>query len=377
MLAGAAMELVDKVKVLGGRIEKQRQSVLTEEAAKTAFVMPFLNALGYDVFNPEIVVPEFIADVGLKKGEKVDYAVKVNGKIAILVECKGCGVDLAQAHMSQLYRYFHVTDARFAILTNGIDYWFYSDLDEPNKMDQRPFFQFNMLDHRPDDVTELPKFASDAFDIDVILSTASNLKYSSAIKAELIKEFDAPSEEMIRMLVSRVFEGRFTAKVKEDFAPLVAGAIRDAVRDLVSQRLTTALEVTTGPGSVPRAVPPVEPVLVVNNAVDGQDDEIETTHEEIEGFHIVKAIVRSIVKSDRVIMRDAKSYCAILLDDNNRKPIIRMHFNSKSTKYVTIFDADKKEEKIRVDSVDDIYAYADRLRATASSYETPKAKVTA
>jgi hypothetical protein len=371
------MELVDKVKALGGRIEKQRQSVLTEEAAKTAFVMPFLNALGYDVFNPEIVVPEFVADVGLKKGEKVDYAVKVNGKVAILVECKCCGVDLAQAHMSQLYRYFHVTDARFAILTNGIDYWFYSDLDEPNKMDQRPFFKFNMLDHRPDDVAELQKFASDAFDIDVILSTASNLKYSSAIKVELMKEFDAPSEEMVRMLVSRIFEGRFTAKVKEDFAPLVAGAIRDAIRDLVSQRLTTALEVTTSPGSVPRAIPPVEAVLIVNDAVDGQDDEIETTHDEIEGFHIVKAIVRSVVKSDRVIMRDAKSYCAILLDDNNRKPLIRMHFNSKSVKYITLFDTDKKDDKIRVESVDDIYTYADRLRATAASYETPKTKASA
>jgi predicted type IV restriction endonuclease len=124
--------------------------------------MPFLNALGYDVFNPDIVVPELTADVGIKKGEKIDYAIKPDGVITILVECKPCASDLATQHMSQLYRYFSVTDARIAILTNGIQYWSYSDLDEPNRMDQRPFFQFDILDFRPSHVAELSKFCQGA-----------------------------------------------------------------------------------------------------------------------------------------------------------------------------------------------------------------------
>lgn len=372
------MELIEKVKALAARIEKQRASVQTEEAAKTAFVMPFLQSLGYDIFDPHVVVPEFIADVGLKKGEKVDYAIKVNDKIAILIECKGCGVNLGQTQMSQLYRYFHVTEARFAILTNGIEYWFYTDLDEPNKMDQRPFFRFNMLDHRSDDVGELQKFTSDAFDVAAILSTASNLKYSSAIKAELLKEFDNPSDEMIRLLVSRVFEGNITAKVKGDFAPLVAAAFRDAIRDRVSDRLVTALEVTSGAAagltvSIPSSTPTAPTTPPTAGAEDGED--VVTTEEEIEGYHIVKAIVRSEVKADRVTMRDAKSYCAILLDDNNRKPLIRMHFNSKSVKYISLFDTDKNGEKIKIDSLDDIYTYAERLKVTAASYD--KAKIAA
>ncbi|GLR81399.1 type I restriction enzyme HsdR N-terminal domain-containing protein [Azospirillum oryzae] len=366
------MELIEKVKALAARIEKQRASVQTEEAAKTAFVMPFLQSLGYDVFDPHVVVPEFTADVGLKKGEKVDYAIKVNDKIAILIECKGCGVNLGQTQMSQLYRYFHVTEARFAILTNGIEYWFYTDLDEPNKMDQRPFFRFSMLDHRSDDVGELQKFTSDAFDVAAILSTASNLKYSSAIKAELLKEFDNPSDEMIRLLVSRVFEGNITAKVKADFAPLVATAFKDAIRDRVSDRLVTALEVTSGAAagltvSIPTAAPTAPP-----STVDGQEEEIVTTEEEIEGFHIVKAIVRSEVKADRVVMRDTKSYCAILLDDNNRKPLVRLYFNSKSVKYLGLF-TDKQEEKVKIESLDDIYTYAERLRVTAATYDKAKA----
>ena len=369
------MDLDDKLKALAARIEKQRESVLTEEACKTAFVMPFLSALGYDVFDPHIVIPEFTADIGMKKGEKVDYAIRVNDKTAILIECKGCGVNLAQSHMSQLYRYFGVTEARFAVLTNGIEYRFFSDLDEPNKMDQRPFFIFNILDHRLGDAGELQKFTAEAFDIDTILSTASNLKYSSAIKTELLKEFDAPSEEMIRLLVSRVFEGRFTQKVRDDFAPLVIAAFKDAIRDRVSDRLVTALEATTGTISAPLQVgtPATAPVIVVDTPES--TDDVVTTEEETEAFHIVRAIVRSVVKSDRVTMRDAKSYCAILLDNNNRKPLARLHFNSKSVWYLSLFDKDKQEEKIRIDSLDDIYAYSERLRTTAALYES--AKVTA
>lgn len=361
-------DITGKIKALSVRIEQQRASVVTEEACKTAFVMPFLSALGYDVFDPRVVIPEFTADVGVKKGEKVDYAVRVNDKISLLIECKSCGANLGQSQMSQLYRYFSVTEARFSVLTNGIDYWFYTDLDEPNKMDQRPFFKFNMLDHRPDDIIELQKFSSSAFDVGTILSTASRLKFSSAIKAELMKELEDPSEEMIRLLVGRVFEGRFTQKVRDDFAPLVAVAFRDALTGLVSQRLTSALGVTS------LTVPPVTSPETIPAAAPAAANDIETTAEEMEGFHIVRAIVRQVVKADRIVMRDAKAYCAILIDDNNRKPLIRLHLNSKNVKYISLFDAERNEEKIRIESLDDIYKYDDRLRATAALHSGAKSK---
>jgi predicted type IV restriction endonuclease len=364
------MELADRIKAVAARVERQRESVLTEEACKNAFVMPFLSALGYDVFDPEIVVPEFTADVGIKKGEKVDYALVVQGKIAILVECKTCGVSLANTHTSQLYRYFSVTDARFAILTNGIEYWFYTDLDSPNKMDQRPFFQFNVLDYHQNDLAELEKFTNQVFDIESIVSTASNLKYSKAIKMEVLNEMEQPSEEMVRLLVSRVFDGRYTQKVREDFAPLVAHALRDAVRDIVSERLTSALE-ATGTANGERYVPkPAEVVRSTAGEANEAMPDVVTTEEEIEGFHIVKAIVRSVIKSDRIAMRDAKSYCAILVDDNNRKPLIRLHFNGKSVKHITMFDPEKNEDRVKIESLDEIYNYADALRATAASYLT-------
>lgn len=102
------MDLATKLIELEKRTAQHRELLLTEEAAKTALVMPFLQALGYDVFDPGEVIPEFTADVGIKKSEKVDYALCVDGRVSILIECKPSSVALDLKHASQLYRYlFH------------------------------------------------------------------------------------------------------------------------------------------------------------------------------------------------------------------------------------------------------------------------------
>ena len=140
------MDFIENIQGLAARIDKQLGHLKTEEATKNALVMPFINALGYNVFDPTEVVPEFSADVGVKKGEKVDYAIMKDDKVIMLFECKASNVVLGDDHASQLYRYFSVTEARIGVLTNGVLYRFYADLDEPNKMDAKPFLEFNMLD---------------------------------------------------------------------------------------------------------------------------------------------------------------------------------------------------------------------------------------
>jgi ubiquinone/menaquinone biosynthesis C-methylase UbiE len=172
------MDLIDRLRELATRLPRQIEHIQTEEATKNALILPFIAALGYNVFDPTEVTPELNADVGVKKGEKVDYAILKDGKPIILFECKHHATDLAQTHASQLYRYFSVTDARFSVLTNGIVYWFYTDLDAPNKMDAKPFFEFNLLDIRDGDVDELKKFSKSAFDLNHILTTASELKFT-------------------------------------------------------------------------------------------------------------------------------------------------------------------------------------------------------
>ena len=176
------MDFIDHLRALASRIATTKDLIQTEEATKNAMIMPFIQALGYNVFDPLEVTPELVADVGTKKGEKVDYAILREAKPIILFECKKCGADLHINHASQLFRYFHVTEARFGVLTNGLVYRFFTDLDQPNKMDEKPFLEFNILDFKEQDVEELKKFAKSAFDVDSILTTANELKYTRAIQ---------------------------------------------------------------------------------------------------------------------------------------------------------------------------------------------------
>jgi len=206
------MDLKDHLKQITDKISKFKDSTQTEEATKNAFIMPFINALGYDIFNPQEVVPEFVADIGSKKGEKVDYAILKNSDPIILIECKHWKEDL-DIHSTQLLRYFNTTKAKFAILTNGINYRFYTDLEAPNKMDEKPFLEINMLELKDTQIEELKKFHKSYFDIDNIINTASTLKYSNEIKFLLSNEFKQPTEDFIKFFIKNVYSGMATKKV--------------------------------------------------------------------------------------------------------------------------------------------------------------------
>jgi hypothetical protein len=349
------MELATKLIELEKRTSQHRELLLTEEAAKTALVMPFLQALGYDVFNPAEVIPEFTADVGIKKGEKVDYALAIDGKLSILVECKPSNVDLDLKHASQLYRYFSTTDARVAVLTNGVVYQFYSDIEQPNKMDDKPFFVFSMDTLRRTDPGVLERFSRHAFDIDAIVAEAGRLKLESQMRIELEKEFAQPSDEFTRLMVSRVLPGgRFTAALRDQIQPIIVSSIAGFVRDRVNERLTSALNV---------ANPDVAPLPDGSSDTPADLEEgIITTEDEIAGFRIVQAIAARHIDPARVVIRDSKSYCAILLDDNNRKSLARLHFNSPTTRYVGTF-VGKVETRHPISAMTDLYKLEDAIAA--------------
>ncbi|MCI0645256.1 MAG: type I restriction enzyme HsdR N-terminal domain-containing protein [Chloroflexi bacterium] len=357
------MDFIDKIRELAARVPKQLAHIQTEEATKNALVMPFIAALGYNVFDPTEVTPELNADVGIKKGEKVDYAILKDGQPIMLFECKHHTYDLDVAHASQLYRYFSVTQARFGILTNGIMYRFFTDLEAPNKLDSTPFFEFNLLDFKDRQVEELKQFTKPAFDVNKIMTTASELKYTRAIKKQIATEVQEPSDELVRYFTRKVYPRIITQPVKEQFTALIKQAFQQYISERVSQRLESALveERTNEQKSQPGEGVPSEEVAVAEPVV-------VTTGDELEGYYIVKAILRDIVDPKRMVHRDAQSYFGILLDNNNRKPICRLHFN-RSQKYLGLFDKDRKEEKVPINSVDDIYQYADRLKATIALYE--------
>lgn len=372
------MDFSDRIRDLAARIPRQVEHIQTEEATKNAFIMPFIAALGYDVFNPLEVTPELNADIGLKKGEKVDYAVLKDGKPILLFECKHHSADLAREHASQLYRYFSVTEARFGVLTNGVVYWFYSDLEAPNRMDSKPFFEFNMLDVRDQDLDELKKFTKAAFNLDAILTTASELKYTRAIKQIMATEMQEPSDEFVRFFVSKVYTGKMTPAVREKFSQTTKRALRQFVTDQLNERLKVALG-NNSPAVVDTPVATTQPSPEATQLEADKKPPIVTTDDEREAFFVIRAILREILDVRRIALRDQQSYCGVLLDDNNRRPLIRLYFNG-TKKIVGLFDnAERKEERITLAGLEDLYALAPRLKATAAHYTTasPQPSLTA
>lgn len=351
------MDLKDQIKVIADRT-KHKDQIQTEEATKNAFVMPFLQSLGYDVFNPLEVVPEFITDIGIKKGEKIDYAIFKDGNPTILIECKHWSQNL-NIHDGQLLRYFHVSKAKFGILTNGIVYRFYSDLVSPNKMDEKPFLEFNITDVKDNQIEELKKFHKTNFDAESIVNTASELKFMNELKHILNQELTNPTPEFVKHFAKQVYPSVVTAKVLEQFTELTKKSIQQHISDLITERLKTALSKEDEKNSE----------VNISTEKNLEDiSKVNTTEEELEGFMIVKTILRQKTAVNRVTFRDAQSYFAVFLDDNNRKPVCRLYLNG-GKKFIGTFDETKKETKNEIKNLDEIFDYSELLLKTIEAYE--------
>ena len=315
------MDFKDQIKLLSERVIKLKDNICTEEATKTSFVLPFLQALGYDVFDPMEVVPEFTCDVGIKKGEKIDYAV--------------------------VYR-------------------FYTDLVETNKMDEKPFFEFNMERYRASEVDKLREFHKSYFNIDSILNTASELKFTNEIRNAIVREVSEPTDEFVKYFARPVYPGRFTDAILEQFRSIVKQAFMQYTNDYMNERLKSAIS-----GNAVVESKDAEPKPAAEESADSgaelDEPRIVTTEEELQGFYIVRAILCNTVDLDRVVERDAQSYFAILFDDNNRKPICRLHFNT-GNKYVETFDENKVGTKHRIESLNDIYKLSEQLVTVVKYY---------
>lgn len=351
------MDFIESIKQFSERVSMLKDTISTEEATKMSLVVPLFQLLGYDVFNPSEFCPEYIADVGIKKGEKVDYAILENGQPTILIECKSCSEQLDK-HSSQLFRYFGTSPAKFGILTNGIIYRFYTDLEESNKMDLVPFLEINMLQLKDASINELKKFCKDNFDKDKIFSTAEELKYSSLIKGALQKEFESPSDDFVRFILADIYEGQKNQRVLDKFSPLVKRAFSSFVNEIVNTKISSALSVDSDEETIESTETTVEEAPV---------SKIITTEEEIEGFYIVRGLLAGIVPVEDVAYRDTESYFGVLYTNNNRKPICRLNLDTKN-KQLLIPDENKKFERIYIESLNDIYKYKNKLIEVVKRY---------
>ncbi len=353
------MSIKEQVLDLAKRAQAARDLAQTEEATKNAVVMPFLRMLGFDVFDPAQVIPEFVADVGIKKGEKVDYAVSFNGKLQYLVEAKSITQKLSDAQYSQLFRYFYVTTASIAILTNGMEYWFFTDIEDRNKMDSAPFFRFSLESFDDRDVSELEKFHKSRYDYDDVRASASSLKYTKAAMAVIENLWANPDDDFVKLVVKNFYEGQMRGPVIDAMRPIIKRAFDDVVRQKIQKRMDVVL-------SAPESSSQINPEQKIDIHEKSNDDVI-TTEEEILGFQIIRAIASEVCEVSRISLRDSKSYCAVLFDDNNRKPIARLHFNSK-IKFITLFDKEKNPIRIDISRIEDIFISRTKILEAIKAY---------
>lgn len=235
-------DISDSISALQQTVDKLAPNA-TEEATKQSLVLPFIaRVFGYDVWNPDEVIPEFTADVGIKNGEKVDYAICRNGKPQILIECKKINENL-DGDFSQIFRYFNcVEHAHVAVLTNGTEYRFFSDIDAPNRMDSKPFMVFDIL--KPDKALykELEKLSKSKFDIVGVMQSAERLKYERAIMTLINNQLMSPDESFVRYVMGEIYSGSRSKTRVEWFTSIVRDAMSKVVSMRVDERLASALK---------------------------------------------------------------------------------------------------------------------------------------
>lgn len=356
------MSFSEQIAAIATRSKQAELQAQTEEATKTSVILPFIRALGFDVFNLDEVVPEFVSDVGTKKGERVDFALKIDGKVTMLIEAKPINTVLGETQFNQLFRYFTGTDARLCILTNGREAWFFSDTEAANKMDATPFFTFDFQSHDKTQVEELSRFRKESFDIECIIEAASNLKYKRNAADYLKSQFDNPDDDFVRLVGRQIHDGQMNKGAMDLVRPAIEAALDEIVRDRIQDRLGVAFssDNQSSAKASEKATDKVES--------EEPDDGIVTTEEEVQAYMIVRAIAAKVADIERVVMRDARSYCAVLMDNNNRKPICRLHFNSRTTKSIGVFDSEKNEHKHHIQCLEEIYAHAKDIEEVVQFY---------
>ena len=361
------MSFEDDIKEFTKTIPDKLEHIDSEETSKIALITPFLRLMGYDTTNPAEVKAEYTADVGTKQGEKVDFAILENGEPLIFIECKSATNELTNDNISQLFRYFSITDIQIGILTNGVEYKFFTTGEDNNRMDEKPFLDIDLLNLTKKDIKELEKFKKSNFNIDEVVSRADNLKYRNLIKKTLLSEFEEPSEDFIKAIGQQVYEGRLTPNIKERFGNIISVAITEIINEKVNKTLSDAVASN-------------ETQQEDNNAVEAEEELIDedgiiTTDVEKEGYFIVRSIASEVVDPGLIAIRDRKHYCNILFDNNQRYPIVRFYFNNEDHLRVEFYDeitltsnGGKIGEKVDIENVSDLYKYKERILKVVNDY---------
>ncbi|KRL54870.1 hypothetical protein FC70_GL001672 [Paucilactobacillus oligofermentans DSM 15707 = LMG 22743] len=350
-------EIITKINALSERVQKYSKDIATEEATKNALILPFFAALDYDIFNPKEFVPEYTADFGGKKGERVDFAILKKGVPQILIEAKSISDNL-ETKDSQLFRYFTATKAKFGILTNGDLYKFYTDLEDINVMDKDPFMTISVSELKDNQIPELLKFSRTSFDIEKITDSASDLKYLNLSKDFLEKQLSNPDDKFIKFVLNGIYHGVRTQKVVDQLSPVVKKSLSQVINERVNDKLSSALDT-----SIQETSNKSDDTIDQSNI---ENSDIVTTQDEIEAYILIKIILKDVISPDRLFYRDNQSYFNVLADDSNRKWIVRIYF-TKSKNYFVLHD--NANTSFEFTNITEISNYADKIIKVSKQYQ--------
>ena len=343
------MEFKDELRKYTERLENIKDTLQTEEATKMSLIFPFFQLLGYDVFNPLEFCPEYTADIGIKKGEKVDYAILMGKDPVILIEAKSVNKKLDR-HSSQLFRYFVSTPAKFAILTNGIEYKFYTDLDDTNKMDKEPFLDINLLNIKDAEISQLNKFKKQNLNISEIMDSASLLKYNSLFKNFIENQFKNPTDDFIKLFLQPVYKGAKTQSVIEKFRPIVEKALTDYINELLTDKIQAALNTTVTSSNV--SAPNIQ------------------TNEHWDILSEIKDVLKNTIDVNKISLKHTGSYTAVLYEKNVRKWICRISL-SGTQKLLILPDINKNEIRMPISDISDLKNFSEQIIEVVQRYLHP------
>lgn len=380
------MALEDEIKALAERIPGLRPMLDDEAKTKQYLILPLIRALGYDDANPAEVVPEYTADYGRREGWKVDYAILSDDNLRVVIECKQVSNQLGTTEEAQLGRYFpnvpFAAETKIAILTNGVVYKFFTDQNQTNIMDGKPFWTINLESLRNNDLSQLRNFTKDNFNAANAVASASKFRHITEMKIALARQLTEPEDGFVEWMVrqtGQTYDRRVTSSRREEIRDLARTAFHEFVKDHVNDAVDdTLLEIRE------RAAQGIAPITEEQDALlqadsgddvgdlGHADDKIITTEQELQAFDVVKGIVQEVVQAERVFMRDYRNYSAIMLDDNRRRPLCRLRLAGRQMQ-IGLFDGSRVgghlvEQQHNIESLNDIYNHANQIRETVRRY---------
>lgn len=316
----------------------------TEEATKMSLILPFIQELGYNVFDINEVIPEYTADIGKRKGEKVDYAIKINDKINFIIEAKPVYDDLKK-HPKQLSRYFANTDTKIGILTNGVVYQFFTDVEKDNIMDEEPFYEFNIQNYNKKDIEQLSAFTKENFDATKLYGKAEKLRITDSIAEYLINEFENPSDEFTKLVLNAVYDGIKTQTVVNEYKAYIT----DVYNKIIDKELVKKMKI----------IFPDKDINIEEVKTKKNETIIETTETELAIFNYLQVLLQEEVDLEKISWKDNASYFNVLYDNKVTKWIIRVY--DRKQLRIGIY-SEEKENQYDLTCPMDVFKYSEEIK---------------